>query len=106
MRIMLFLVGFCVLLVTGCVTSTRKLSELSLGMTKPQVIQVLGEPHSVSAHPDGSELLRFQLSGRDAPLLNPNAKRFADGYTVQLFQGKVVAFGRDDEFRAIRIKTE
>ena len=94
------------LLLAGCVTSSKRLSEISLGMNKTEVIAVLGEPQSVSARAGGIELLRYQLSGRNAPPLNPNSKVFADGYSVQLIDGKVVAYGRDDEFRAITVKTE
>ena len=94
------------LLFAGCVTSSEKLSEVSLGMTKTEVIAVLGQPKSVSARMGGIEILRYQLSGRDAPLLTPNRIEFADGYTVQLIDGKVVAYGRDDEFRAITVKKE
>jgi hypothetical protein len=93
------------LLLLGCVTSSRKLSDISTGMSKAEVIQILGRPKSTSAH-DGCELLRYQLSGRYAPPLNPNHPMFADGYTVQLCAGKVVAFGRDDEFQAVRVKME
>ena len=95
-----------VLLLAGCVTSSKKLSEISLGMNKSEVIEVLGEPQSVSARVGGVELLRYQLSGRNAAPLSPNAKATADGYSVQLIDGKVVAYGRDDEFRAITVKTE
>lgn len=91
------------LLLASCVTSSEKLSEISLGMSKADVIAVLGQPKSISAKTGGVELLRYQLSGRNAPPLNPNAKAFADGYTVQLINGKVVAFGRDDEFQAINV---
>jgi hypothetical protein len=63
----------------------------------------LGTPASVSSH-DNYELLRYQLSGRKAPPLNPNHRGFADGYTVKFKSGKVVAYGRDDEFQTINIK--
>jgi hypothetical protein len=83
------------LLLVGCVTSSKKLTKLSPGMPKAQVLEILGEPKSVSSR-DGSEFLRYQLSGRDAPLIAPTSYAHADGYTVQLTDGRVVAFGRDD----------
>lgn len=104
MRILpLLLVAF---LFAGCVASASKIGQLSIGMTKSQVVEILGQPKSVSARSDGTELLRYELSGRNAPLLNPNGKNFSDGYTVQFHSGKVVAYGRDDEFQAIHIKTD
>ena len=75
-------------------------------MNKSAVIEALGKPKSVSARIGGIEILRYQMSGRDAPLLTPNRKEFADGYTIQLIDGKVVAYGRDDEFRAITVRKE
>jgi|APGre2960657423_1045063.scaffolds.fasta_scaffold189873_2 SmpA / OmlA family len=104
-RIFLFVLA-AVFVLTGCVTSAAKLTEISLGMNKSQVTAVLGSPHSVSARDGGTELLRYELSGRSAPILNPNAREFAEGYTVQLMDGKVVAFGRDDEFREITVRSK
>jgi hypothetical protein len=97
------LVGLLFLTI-ACVTSSKKLTEISIGMTKPQVITILGEPKSVSGRNDGTELLRYQLSGRSAPIGNPNGRQFADGYTIQFFQDKVVAYGRDDEFKAVDVR--
>lgn len=103
MTVLRILLLAAVFALAGCVTSADKLSLISLGMTRTQVVEILGKPASVSARGDGSELLRYQLSGRYAPPLNPNAKQFADGYTIQLHNGKVVAYGRDDEFQAINV---
>lgn len=43
--------------------STSEANELSLGMTKSEVIEVLGEPERVSAA-EGKEILEFALRGR------------------------------------------
>jgi hypothetical protein len=91
------------LLLAGCVTSANKIAQIELGMDRAQVVAVLGQPRSVSARDGGVELLRYDLSGREAPLLNPNDRRWAEGYTVKLTDGKVTAFGRDDEFRELRV---
>lgn len=108
MRIYLAPLAVVLLFLSGCVTSSNKLQELEIGMSKQEVFEILGSPKSVSARADGSEVLRYQLSGRHAPLLNPNHALYADGYTVQLMNNKVVAYGRDDEFEAIdeTIKTK
>jgi hypothetical protein len=99
-RILIILVSA---LLSGCVTSSKKLSQVENGMTKAEVVKLLGDPKSVSLR-DGSEFLRYQLSGRYAPVLNPNGRQFADDYTVQLVNGSVVAYGRDDEFQPVRIQ--
>lgn len=89
--------------IIGCVTSSKKLAQVSQGMSKQEVVQILGPPASVSFH-QGYELMRYQLSGTSAPLLNPNHRGFAEGYTVKFKSGKVVAYGRDDEFKTINVK--
>ena len=107
MRQYLVPLAVVLLFLSGCVTSSNKLQEVEIGMSKQEVFEVLGSPKSVSARADGSEFLRYQLSGRRAGLY-PNDAQFADGYTVQLKNNKVVAYGRDDEFEAldVTIKTK
>lgn len=91
------------LVLSGCVASSKKLAEVSPGMNKDEVVKILGQPKSVSLR-DGSEFMRYQLSGRYTHPLAPTDARFADGYTVQLVDGKVVAYGRDDEFQPVRVQ--
>jgi outer membrane protein assembly factor BamE (lipoprotein component of BamABCDE complex) len=103
--IMKFLIPLVLSVATlGCVTSSKNLAQVSQGMPKHEVIQILGPPASVSVH-QGYELMRYQLSGTNAPILNPNHRNFAEGYTVKFKSGKVVAFGRDDEFETINVKS-
>jgi outer membrane protein assembly factor BamE (lipoprotein component of BamABCDE complex) len=100
----IFLLVLFVTASVGCVTSSRELANISPGMSKQQVIQILGTPASISSH-ENYELLRYQLSGRNAPPLNPNHRGFAEGYTVKFKHGKVIAYGRDDEFHTINVKS-
>ncbi len=94
-----------ILVTSGCVTSSKDLAKIGPGMSKQEVVQILGTPASVSSH-ERHELLRYQLSGRMAPILNPNGYQFAEGYTVQLKNGKVIAYGRDDEFQTIHVRSQ
>lgn len=48
-------------LFTGCSTSATKLISISPGMTKAQVINILGNPESVSGK-GGAELFTYTLS--------------------------------------------
>lgn len=100
------LILLSVVILTGCVASSKRLAEVQIGMNKAAVVAILGEPHSTSARADGTVLLRYQLSGTNAPILSASDRRFAEGYTVQLKDGKVVAYGKDDEFRSLLIKSE
>lgn len=104
MKIICLTIFVVCMALAGCVTSAKKLSEVSVGMSKSQVMAILGEPASVSASGEG-ELLRYQLRG-SGPLLSRPDGRPATGYTVQLKDGKVVAFGRDDEFRSLRVNVK
>jgi outer membrane protein assembly factor BamE (lipoprotein component of BamABCDE complex) len=105
MKILLIL-SSCLLLLSACVTSATKTTAISLGMTKPEVIAILGQPHSASAN-DGREFLTFMVSGRWAPPLNPNAKAFADTYIVSFRDGKVDAYGRPAELpEEVRMKVQ
>ncbi|HTZ21140.1 MAG TPA: SHOCT domain-containing protein [Opitutaceae bacterium] len=74
-------------LFTGCATAD-KLNDLRIGMSKDQVIAMLGKPDSTSAQAN-IEYLTYYLSndssytyGRDQP------------YMVRLVDGKVESFGR------------
>jgi Short C-terminal domain/SmpA / OmlA family len=73
-------------LFTGCTTTAEKLNDLRIGMTKDQVVAILGQPDSTSAQAN-IEYMTYYLSndssyGRDQP------------YMVRLVEGKVESFGR------------
>jgi hypothetical protein len=73
------------LLVAGCTTTSDKLNNVKIGMTRSQVVALLGEPNSMSAQ-GNIEYLTYYLtndvSGRDQP------------YSVRMVDGKVESFGR------------
>lgn len=87
---------FAALALSNCATSASRLSNLRVGMTKPEVIQTLGEPHS-SEFRDGVESLLFNLSinrvaeGMFIGVARPLniGKRF---YKVDLVNGRVRAY--------------
>jgi hypothetical protein len=73
-------------LMTGS-ASSQGLSKIQVGMTKQEVIQVLGSPTSASAQ-RGTETLKFNLfSGWGS---NP----WYQDYYVQLVQGRVTSYGQ------------
>lgn len=76
------------LLLVGCASPGKKLSGVSTGMTKSEVISILGKPTSVSAS-GAVELLNYSL--------NANRALFTtdwDDYFVRLVNGRVESYGR------------
>jgi hypothetical protein len=73
-------------LFAGCTMTADKLNNIKIGMTKDQVIAMLGTPDSTSAQANIEYMTYYLVSdagyGRDAP------------YSVRLVDGKVESFGR------------
>jgi hypothetical protein len=84
--------GLCVLaaltLLMGCATA-QKLNRLNLGMTKQEVISVMGAPDTTGAQGD-REYLVYRLSDTKVE----SFVGFTEPYVVELKGGKVEAFGR------------
>ena len=85
MRVFIFILIAVVFF--GC-TSPVKMNKLQLGMTKEDVIGVMGEPNSTSAM-DNVMYLKYRFH---------NEGVFLDDYYVKLKDGKVQAFGLIGEF--------
>lgn len=90
------LAAFALAALSACTTnsgfSKPKLSRVSVGMTKPQVIAAMGEPDDVAVQ-GGVEYLEY---GYD---------RFMDGiqapvawYFVRLINGRVESYGKRGDF--------
>ncbi|MDB5759743.1 MAG: hypothetical protein JWM30_3032 [Burkholderia sp.] len=90
------------LLVAACATS-GKISSVSLGMTKKQVIETMGPPDAVSAQGD-AEYLSYNLCASNcAALIVQN--RVQDWYYVRLIQGNVESYGRKGDFDSTKTPT-
>ena len=73
------------LLLLGCATTFRpwKLSEIEEGMSRDQVVQILGEPDSVETK-DGADLLHYRYREDYNPPLSADAYSRPDAdYTVE-----------------------
>jgi len=75
----------------GCAGSAKKLNHVTLGMTKPDVIEVMGEPDYSSVR-DDVEILSYQLTTNSF---------FTDAYIIRIKQGKVDLFGRRGDFGSL-----
>jgi hypothetical protein len=72
----------------GCAGSSKKMNLLSLGMTKQQVIEAIGDPTSTSAKRN-TEYLNYRLTEDGF---------YSDSYYVRLLDGKVESYGRAGSF--------
>ncbi|MBI4991434.1 hypothetical protein HZB96_05065 [Candidatus Gottesmanbacteria bacterium] len=76
------------LLIAGCATAA-KMNRLSVGMSKDEVIKVMGNPNSQKAS-EGVECLEYYLS---------NSMMGDTGtYWVMMKDGKVIQYGRAGDF--------
>jgi outer membrane protein assembly factor BamE (lipoprotein component of BamABCDE complex) len=75
------------LLIVGCASSAKKLNDISVGMSKADVVNVLGSPETVRAQ-YGTELLIYNLSN-----WRSSDAWYAE-YYVELRDGTVVSYGK------------
>lgn len=92
-------VFFTTVLLAGCATA-NKISAVQLGMTKDDVVKVMGKPTSVSAQGD-SEYLNYALSETD----NDAFYGWTKPYYVRLVNGKVESYGRTGDFDSTKTPT-
>jgi hypothetical protein len=85
------------MLVFAACTTASKMNRVSLGMTKHEVVDEIGDPASVSAQ--GSiEYLNYSLFERvGGPYV---------AYYVRLVNGKVESYGRAGDFDSTRIPVQ
>ena len=78
-------------LVVGCAGSAKKINNLTLGMTKSEVIETMGKPDYSNVREE-VEILNYRLTSNSL---------FTDAYIVRIKQGKVDLFGRRGDFGSI-----
>lgn len=76
------------ILVWGCAGSASRMNDLTVGMTKSEVIDVMGAPDYTSAKAE-TEILCYRLTADGV---------FKDSYYVIIKQGAVDRFGRQGDF--------
>ena len=94
-----------VFLLAGCATA-YKISNVQMGMTKQDVIRVMGPPASTSAK-GKAEYLNYRLSETD----NQAFSGITKPYYVRIVNGRVDSFGRLGDFDStqkatVRIETK
>jgi hypothetical protein len=81
----------------GCATSTSKLSHLRIGMSKHQVVALLGQPDGATGRPEVEYLTYF---------LDDASRVRGQPYMVKVADGRLESFGRfiqllDDDGREL-----
>ena len=79
------------LFLVGCTVSTDVMTELSMGMSKSEVIKLMGKPDSVSAS-SGVEYLTYTL--RTETSFTRNTFGYQGQYYVRLVNGRVDSYGK------------
>ncbi len=105
MRLTLCMVLLVAVLSSGC-ADANKLNKIRIGMTKGEVVAVLGDPLSVSAQ-GKAEYLNYRFSETDEDASNGVTKP----YYVRLMDGNVESYGKLGDFDStkdptIAVKTE
>jgi hypothetical protein len=77
----------------SCVTAKR-MDRLSIGMTKEQVLRIMGDPASVASPGGGEELLRYELSETRLQA----EYNITQEYYVRLLYGRVDGYGRMGDY--------
>ena len=88
MKIVSTLILVSVMVIAGCATA-HKMNRLSLGMTKQEVISVMGRPTSTASPGKGQEILRYNLSATNDDAYDG----ITDEYYVRLINGIVDSYG-------------
>lgn len=88
--------GLTCLILIGCATSSQNLNRLSLGMTKAQVLQTLGQPQSTRATA-GVEYLIYKM-GEGGFSLAGEPHQLKGLYFVRIKDGVVDSYGKYGDF--------
>ncbi len=86
-------------LLAACATA-HKISQVRIGMTKEEVIAVMGSPTSTSAQ-GGREYLNYALSETDDDAF----RGWTKPYYVRLINGRVESYGRTGDFDSTKTPT-
>ena len=100
MKILSTLILASVMVIAGCATA-HKMNRLSLGMTKQEVISVMGRPTSTASPGKGQEILRYNLSAT----ADDAYYGITDEYYVRLINGIVNSYGRMGDFDSAKDPT-
>jgi hypothetical protein len=93
LKILITILSLAILLFTGCKSgwiNAKKMNQLQIGMTKADVVKILGEPHSSEAG-EGVDKIWY---------LHDEGGYKHQPYFVNFKGGKVIAYGRGESSTA------
>ncbi len=95
-----------VLLMVGCAPKAHEMAghigNVSLGMTKQQVLSVMGQPYSVSAK-GRTEYMMYKLCTVEGNLMNDYNCRYWKPYFVRVENGRVESYGQKGDFDSTKV---
>ena len=99
----IFVIFLSLVLVAACVGNSRRINKINLGMSKKDVIKILGQPISTSAI-NNTEYLKYRFK-------EESSDGYSTLYYVRLIGGTVDSFGRAGDFDSskdptVKIKSE
>lgn len=99
MKKLIYLFGLVILL-SGCATASQ-LNQISIGMSKDEVIKKMGQPSSTSAI-DNKEYLNYRL----VPSAEPAYWAYYEPYFICIQDGKVASYGKKGDFGTSQLPTQ
>jgi len=98
---------FILFLLTSCArpsshSMSKNMNNISLGMTKAQVINAMGDPSSVSAI-NGTEYMIYTLCSRTGTLMQDYKCIRWEDYYVRIRQGEVESYGKKGDFDSTQV---
>ena len=84
----IIIIFLSVVFLLGCAESFQRINNLKIGMTKQEVIEVVGAPDSTSATKN-VEYLKYRIK---------TGLFYTDEYYVRLLDGKVESYGQKGDF--------
>jgi len=95
--------GMTFLILVGCATSSSTLNRVSVGMTKAQVIAIMGEPQSTRAKAGVEYLIYTLREGISKPFTTPVPIVYQGQYFVRLTGGFVDSYGKRGDFDSTHV---
>jgi len=85
-------------LLAGCATSSQVINKVKLGMTKAEVIEIMGQPKSTRANREAEYLVYKLREGITKPFTTLGPVSIEEEYFVKLVDGRVESYGRVGDF--------
>lgn len=79
--------------ISACAATAPRMNRVSLGMTKPEVIQAMGEEPFTTVAKDGAEFFIYRLSDNGFQQFHG----IREEYAIRFTNGRVDAYGKQKQ---------